>query len=143
MSSLWRVRVLTVSGQTVALRLQMIHPDAGPFPSSREFAVRLLVDVLREGAELTEDVVESVGLSDERNVPFDPAAAQSDVEHAVRACGIGPEDDAWPDTFGTAWSQLWRDPDRVPTATITVRLSDPSWLRELTPGTEWDTAAYG
>jgi hypothetical protein len=160
MSSLWRVRVCESGDETATLDLQAIHPDAGPLPTSKVFAFRLLADrapdrLAREEGEQAywdeavmarkaNEVIASVEVSRARNFPFDEDTARRDVEAELRAKGLDPRDqEAWMSAFHEAWRELWNDPDRVPSATLTIRLADPSWLAGLSPGTEWDTAAYG
>ncbi|MFI6858854.1 hypothetical protein ACIBKZ_02955 [Streptomyces sp. NPDC050421] len=149
MSALWRARVLAVSSGTVELNVHAVHPDAGAFSSSKVFAHRLLADapgldgrLPQEGA--AEDAVAAVELSQVRNYPFDTEGAKLRVAADVRSSGITPEDqDAWLTAFGRAWHDLWDDVEQVPTARLAVRLSDPSLLTGLRPGTEWESAAYG
>ena len=160
MSSLWRVRVAKAHGDEIVLALQAIHPDAGAVPSSKVFVLRLLADMAPERlgreegdqaywddalmARKAEQVIESVEISELRNFPFDEDAAKRRVEEGLRAKGLSPDDqDAWLSAYGQAWHHLWSDPGLVPSATLTIRLADRSWLAEVRPGTEWETAAYG
>jgi hypothetical protein len=159
-SSLWRVRVARADGDEIVLCLQAIHPDAGEVPSSKVFALRLLADMAPERltreegdeaywddalmARKAEQVIESVQISDLRNFPFDEDAAKRRVESGLRAKGMSPDDrDAWLSAYGQAWHNLWNDSGLVPSATLTIRLVDRSWLAEVRPGAERETAAYG
>jgi hypothetical protein len=160
MSSLWRVRVAHVSGGTVELALSAMHPDAGEPPASAAFALRLLADTDPERLEREAGpgaywdravldryagrVVAGVSVGGRRNLPFDEEAARRPIERALRERGLDPADGAaGQDAFLAEWAALWKDPARVPSAVLTVRLADPSWLAGLREGREWETAAYG
>lgn len=160
MASLWRVRVSRVSGDTVELTLSAIHPDAGEPSASGAFAMRLLADTDPERLDreagpgaywdpvaltaYADRVIAAVSMTARRNLPFDEGEARRTVEAELRAHGLDPADaTAWQAAFLDAWSALWQDPDRVPSAVLEIRLADLSWLSGTTPGREWDTAAYG
>jgi hypothetical protein len=159
-STLWHVRVEDRSQWTVTFSAHATHPDAGALSTSKTFAFRLLADTARgrlaeeDGPETYDDprlmmrkaeqVIESSHVSDLRNFPFDEEAAKAGVEADLRARGLTPErHEAWDSAYDQAWYDLWHDVDRVPSATLTIRLADPSWATQVQPGREWDTAAYG
>lgn len=160
LSSLWRVRVAHATEDTVELALSAMHPDAGEPTGSAVFAMRLLADNAMERldreagegaywdhetlARYAGRVVEAVTVRERRNLPFDEEAAKRLIEEDLKARGVDPADAAvWQNAFMESWGALWRDPDRVPSAVLEVRLDDTSWLAGVSPGLEWDTAAYG
>ncbi|SEG83621.1 hypothetical protein SAMN05216223_114118 [Actinacidiphila yanglinensis] len=168
MSDLWHVSVRRIEGDRVELLVAAVHPDAGPLPATKPFALRLLADAARvwpgaeelvggidlnggdpygadvEPARRARRVLAEVALTDERNVPFDEAAARRRIEDALRERGLSPDDEAgWNAAFGAEWGGLWSDPDRVPSWVLDIRFADPAALAGLRPGLEWDSAAYG
>ncbi|MEV6837707.1 hypothetical protein AB0N17_24910 [Streptomyces sp. NPDC051133] len=159
MSSLWRVRVTHVTEDAVELALAAIHPDAGEPSGSAVFAMRLLADTdpqrlereAGQGAYWDDEalrryagrVIAAVTVTGRRNLPFDEAAARRRIEEDLHSRGLDPAATAWQDAFLQEWGALWRDPERVPSAVLGIRLADPTWSAAATPGREWDTAAYG
>ncbi|MEU1352318.1 hypothetical protein ABZ410_00135 [Streptomyces cinnamoneus] len=155
MPDLWRVAVERVKQDpvpAVTLRVQAVHPDAGLFPRTKLFALRLLADSVPGGPvtadSLTEEsaggAVTSVEVSDVRNSPFDEAAALRGVERTLRDRGLDPGDrDTWDRAFGEEWAAFWDDPARVPSARYAIRLTSPKWLRNVRPSSGWDSTAYG
>ncbi|GHC44436.1 hypothetical protein [Streptomyces cinnamoneus] len=155
MSDLWRVEVEQVEDgpvPAVTLRVRAVHPDAGGFPETKVFALRLLTGAVRDRSlseaavtsEEAERAVDSVEVSDVRNCPFDEEAARRGVEGALRNRGLDPgHEDAWWQALGEEWAAFWNDPGRTPSARYAMRLADPQWLRGTRPGEGWDSAAYG
>lgn len=161
MSDLWHVSVRGVTGDTVDLLVAAVHPDAGPLPAAKPFALRLLADAepvwpgardLVAGADLyaeaesahrADRALAEVSVTDRRNVDFDEAAAQRRIKEGLAARGWAPDGPEWAVAFEAEWRDLWLDPDRVPSGMLHVRPADPAALAGLRPGLEWDSAAYG
>ncbi|MFI7504016.1 hypothetical protein ACIBVL_37155 [Streptomyces sp. NPDC049687] len=154
------MRVTRVTDDTVELTLVAIHPDSGEPSGSAAFAMRLLADTDLErldreagkGAYWDPDalaryahrVITAVSVTGRRNMPFDEEAARRRIEDELRNRGLDPADAAaWQNAFLDAWRDLWRNPDRVPSAVLEIRLADPTWLTGAPLDREWDTAAYG
>lgn len=171
MSDLWRVQVVDVRDKEIRLRVEAIHPDAGPFPYSKVFALRLLADTVSRtrlggesndasplGAEIgprrygddafmrqnADRFIVSVSLSDVENSPFDENALKERINAQLREKGLKTEDgEAWQKAFDEAWNNFWRSPSELPSATYTIQVTDARWLSHLSKGAEWNTAAYG
>lgn len=170
MSNLWHIEVLDLVGCQVRLLVRSIHPDAAAFPTSKEFALRLIADrafrfdesgayvalgplgealapnsywndeVMRQSAD---GFIASVHLSDVQNAPFDEESSRRQIEARLRARGLTPGDSAWQAAFDEAWNEFWQTPSNLPSAIYTIRVTDPRWIAHLAPAQQWDSAAYG
>lgn len=169
MSTVWNVRVLEVAGDRARLALTLAHPDAGRFPRSPQFALRLLFDEARglDGnfeevargplgdaltrAEVHDEgfmrtgaarFVAAVDVTDVAHAPFDETAAHRAVDDKVRAQGIAQGGPEWDEAWDAAWRAWWKDPANLPSAVYTIRVTDPRWLGHLAPSQTWRSAAY-
>ena len=141
MSELWRVRVDAVEGHTLTLTVRTVHPDAGPIPGTRPFAARLLADALLPDAPGGGWEVASVEILEVRNSPFDEGAVRADIEATLTARGVDPAD--WADAFDREWTNWWNDPAKVPSVSMSVRLTGgDELLSRISENDEWDSAAY-
>ncbi|MGO8891492.1 MAG: hypothetical protein ACLQB1_17605 [Streptosporangiaceae bacterium] len=158
MSSLWSVRVEQISPDSVTLRIRAVHPDAGDVPESRAFALRVLSDLdpraerlTREegdGAYQDEEIIGRVARRAIAEVVVTErqtfASAGRRIGEDLRARGLDPADRrAWSAAYDDAWQALWQDSSRAPSALVTIRLADRSWLAGLNVGGSWDSPAYG
>ena len=111
MGALWRVEILDRVGDRVRLALRMIHLDAGAFPLSKTFALRLLHERSIEGLDdhsvgplcdavtsrQTDDDdwmeqesprhIADVAVTDVRGAPFDEQAMRREVAEQTRKAG--------------------------------------------------------
>lgn len=170
MSALWHVQVLRLEDTEVDLRVCLSHPDAGPFSTDRQFALRLLYDEARKydkqfrsiaaGAlaqaispkeieddnwltHNAKDYIVSVTVSDVQRVPFDEEATQRLIDQQVQAQGVlQANKPEWKRAWNSAWESFWKDSSNLPLATYTITVTDTRWLSHLTPGQSWDSAAY-
>jgi len=171
MSSLWQVQAVDVNDNEIQLRVQAIHPDAGMFPTSKDFALRLLADKAFRfdtkgtyivaaplGAEIgpkgywdekfiqqnVNRFIASVSISDIENAPFNENAVRQSINGQLQDKGIDSQnDEAWQAANKDAWKEFWRTPSNLPSATYTIHVTDTRWITHLTKGVQWDTSAYG
>ncbi|MCG3043084.1 hypothetical protein ACLIYM_02440 [Streptomyces fenghuangensis] len=156
MSSLWNARIEEIGDRELTLRLTAAHPDSGDVPDSKVFALRLIVDGRERAAVDTSvrgrdadpgaaaEIIDTVTVTDRRNLPFEERAEKRRIEDRLRARGLSPEDARnWQTAFEDAWRELWHDASRLPNARITIRVRDTSWLAGLGEGDGWESAAYG
>lgn len=170
MSALWSAQVAARDNQRVVIELRAIHPDAGEFPTSKKFALRLIYDeaygfapgLVRESRGPLGDAVSLEQLHDDafldasvdrfiarvqlgnlRNAPLDVEALRADIDRQLIARGVRREDrPVWRDAWSELWDAFWSDPARQPAATYDIEVTDPRWLAHLQPGSAWESAAF-
>jgi hypothetical protein len=170
MSALWDVEVIRIEDRKVDLLVGFRHPDAGPFSTAPQFALRLLYDQAWKyddqfrsiaAGELAETIspaeieddnwltnnvqnyIVSVTLSDVKRVPFDEEVTQELINQQVQTQGISPTNKSeWQRAWNSCWEAFWQDTSNLPVATYTVIVTDAKWLSHLTLNQRWDSAAY-
>lgn len=169
MSGLWNIVVLDIDRDSVTVEVRQAHPDAGVFPDSRAFALRLLHDqAWKLGAGFKYQACGPLGeacnsrqVLDEAwlyaNVDRfiaeiaaeDPAAkALDEVTVARRVAdqlGLGDLDHLTEDErdrFDDAYHEFWSDPTNLPARRYRIKVTDPAFLSHLAPGARWSSAAF-
>ncbi len=171
MSNLWQVQVVDVNDDEIRVRVQVIHPDVGEFPTSKDFALRVLADMAFSfdakgtyivaaplGAGIgskgywdekfmqqnVDRFIASVSIFDIENAPFNENAVRQRINKQLQDKGIDSQnDEAWQVAFNDAWNEFWRMPSNLPSATYTIKVTDTGWITHLSKGMQWDTSAYG
>ena len=169
MSALWKVVVLETGKDWVTVEVRQAHPDAGPFPESRGFALRLLHEQAWEldssGAYKATSALGKAGDSKQVHdeawiaanagklisaIATEGAAAEAlDEDAAVRlvADQLGMADidelsEAARAKFDAAYEKLWRDPEKLPAQRYRITVADPALVSHLAVGATWASAAY-
>ncbi|PQO45050.1 hypothetical protein [Blastopirellula marina] len=168
MSTLWNVNVLEVASDWVDLEVVMDHPDAGPFPEDRVFALCLLTGdayrlestdwipncplgdaIPREQSYEPSDVAPRVDEFIRRaliyrayRLPWDGNAASEETDGRVLADGIERDSEEWRDAWWEKWAQFWNDKYNLPRAIYRVWVTDAKWLQHLSAGMTFASAAY-
>lgn len=170
MSALWSAQVVAKDNRRVVIELRAIHPDSGAFPTDKKFALRLIYDeaygfapgLIRESRgplgdaiqlEQTHDdafldanvdrYIAHVQLGNLRNAPLDVEALRDDIDRQLTARGVRREDKpVWRDAWSEQWDAFWSDPNRLPTATYEIDVTDPRWIAHLERGSAWESAAF-
>jgi hypothetical protein len=169
MSALWNVKVLETGKDWVTVEVRQAHPDAGPFPESPGFALRLLHEQAWElDASGAYKATSPLGkASDSKQVhdegwiaanagrfvaaiATEGAASEAlDEDAAVRLVadqlGMGDIDglsEADRAKFDAAYEKLWRDPAKMPARRYRITVADPAFVSHLAPGATWASAAY-
>ncbi|HEX7838932.1 MAG TPA: hypothetical protein VF469_15750 [Kofleriaceae bacterium] len=169
MAGLWHIEVLDKARDWVTVEVRQAHPDAGAFPESRRFALRLLHEqawqfdsgfnyqaiaplgqacdsrqVLDEAwldANIDRFIAEMVP-QDTTGTPLDEATA---VRLVADQLGLGDLDQATEeerDRFDDAYHELWNDPSRLPARRYRIKVTDPAFLSHLVPGARWSSSAF-
>jgi len=169
MSALWNIEVLDKAGDAVTVQVRQAHPDAGPFPDTLGFALRLLHEQAWEldaggGYRPTSPLGEAC---DAKQVLDDkwitgnarrfiaelategPATEALDEDTAIRqvadGLGVGEIDelsDADRERFDHAYEQLWKDPAKLPARRYRITVTDPAFVSHVAKGATWASAAY-
>jgi hypothetical protein len=168
MSALWHIAVLEKGPDWVSIEVRQAHPDAGEFPETRGFALRLLHERAwdldpkfnyRARAPLgaacdnkqvaDEDWIDANAARFIAGVTVEGTAAILDEQAAVKqvATQLGIKDlDQLPDDarerFDDAYAALWKDPARMPARRYRIQVTDPSFVSHLAAGDKWPSAAY-
>jgi hypothetical protein len=169
MAGLWNIEVLDKAGDWVTVEVRQAHPDAGAFPGSRGFALRLLheqawkldsgfhyqaVAPLGQACDSrqvldeawvdahVERFIEEIVAEDTTTTPLDEAAATRLV---IDQLGLGDLDqltDEERERFDDAYHELWKDGSRMPARRYRIKVTDPAFLSHVVPGARWSSAAF-
>ena len=169
MSSMWNVKVLNKGQKWIDLYVEFAHPDAGPFPEEKTFALALLTseaygydkdynnipksplgeaipfDESYQPFDLesrTDQFIEKVCIYEARNLPWDEDAAHEKMDNLCKAQGLKEEDDNWENAWHDHWRNFWDDPNNLPWAKYRVWVTDDQWTTHLKVGQSFDTASY-
>lgn len=169
MSDLWTVEVLKRGERWVDLRVRQCHPDSGPMPETKQFALNLLLETAYgmdaqlqrravcplgdvygierywdadKAAERADDYIESVHLYRQVNAPFIEKAAHAAVDKKVLEKGIERDSDDWDSEWDDVWGDYWKSPDGPPIADYRIVVKDPRHIDHLKPGQHFESAAY-
>lgn len=167
MATLWNVEVLSVSDRVAELGIRVAHPDAGPFPRSPVFALRVLHedsqavgpafedipkgplgelsgdDVRDEAwaAAHANDYIAHVDLTATGPAAMTDKIARQQVTQTLLAAGLNANDAGWQAAFDAEWRRLWSSSE-LPYATYRITTTDPKWLTHLSVGQRWRSAAW-
>jgi hypothetical protein len=169
MPGLWSITVLELEHDHVTVEVRQAHPDAGAFPESRAFALRLLheqawkldrgfnykaVSPLGEACDSRQVLDEAwmdanAGRFIDEIVAEDATATILDEATATRqvAAQLGLGDlerltDDERERFDDAYAELWNDPSKLPARRYRIKVTDPVFLSHLAPGARWSSAAF-
>lgn len=169
MSELWDVEIINKGKNWVDFKVRLCHPDAGPFPEAKGFALLLLLEMAYEydenhnyvpkcplGGEFTsdqfydaeyvakraEDYIASVQIYRIVNAPFNEEETHRLMDDQVLKQGINRIDPEWQNTWHECWIDFWDDPGNLPEASYRVVVTDPKWIEQVEPGAVFDTAAW-
>jgi len=168
-STLWKVEVFKLAGDTVRLAVTLLHPDAGPFQTEKAFAIRMLfeqatemnddfervargplgtaidVEQVHDDAYLAAhvgDFISKVEVSNVQNEGLDRDKARAAVDKALAAEGKKKSDPGYAELQEERLESFWADAKNLPTAVYTIQVTDGKWLQHLKPGQTWGSAAY-
>ena len=169
MAGLWNIEVLDKASDRVTLEVRQAHPDAGAFPESRAFALRLLHEQAWKLASGSRDpalaplaqACDSQQVLDEawldanvdrfidEIVAEDPTATPLDEATAARLVadqlGLGALDrltDEERAPFDDAYHELWQDRSRMPARRYRIKVTDPAFLSHIVSGARWSSVAF-
>lgn len=169
MAGLWNVEVLEKGRDWVTVELRQAHPDAGEFPESRAFALRLLHEqawdldgdfkyrprsplgtacnskqVLDEAwVDANVDrFIDEIVATDKTATVLDEATAERRVADQLGLGDIGQLTDEERERFDDAYQKLWKDPSKMPGRRYRIKVTDPAFLSHLAPGARWSSAAF-
>jgi hypothetical protein len=169
MSALWNISVLDKAADAVTVQVRQSHPDAGPFPDSLGFALRLLHEQAWEldasggykptsplgTACTTKQVLDQAWITANASrfiaklATEGPVTEALDEDAAIRqvadALGMGDIDqlsDAERERFDQAYEQLWKDPAKLPARRYRITVTDPAFVSHVAKGARWASAAY-
>jgi len=169
MAALWNVQILDKGPAWLTVEVRQAHPDAGEFPASRAFALRLLheqaweldasfhyraTSPLGQACDskqvLDEDWVSAnvdrfiagITAQDTSTTTLDEAAAERLVADRLGLGDLGQLTDDEKRRLDDAYNQLWKDPSRLPARRYRFEVTDPAFLAHLAPGARWGSAAF-
>ncbi|MER7076831.1 hypothetical protein SAMN02982929_03516 [Saccharopolyspora kobensis] len=145
MSDLYEISIDDRTGATVGCRVYAINPDAGYFPSSADFAMRMLVE--SHGAfyapsrfwsdDETKEELEEVGRLDRSG--DDPVAFSERLDRIIKSYEVGEPHNLPP---------CWETPDSGtstkdhPYVEFALSAHDPRYVAHLSRGLQWRTTIY-
>ena len=170
MSRLWQVRVLDIDNNRARVEVRQAHPDAGRFPTTREFALRLLheqawdyddqfeyraLGALGEActskqtldetwlAGHIDQLIDSVAIEETTGEPLDEDRALAQV---VEQLGLPGDPDQLSDLqrqlVDAAYEAFWKDSELLPVARYAIAVPSSQLLSHLSPGQTWPSAAF-
>jgi hypothetical protein len=168
MAALWNVEVLSLSGAIVELGVRVAHPDAGPFPRSPVFALRVLFEDSQALGDDFEDVpkgplgelsgddvrdedwaaahagefIAALEVTTQGPAQVDDGFARQRVTQILRSAGLHPEEPRWEEAFDAEWRRFWKDPAVLPYAVYRITATDAKCLAHLMVGARWGSAAW-
>lgn len=168
MSALWNIAVLDKGPDWVSVEVRQVHPDAGEFPETRAFALRLLHErawdldakfnyraraPLGEACDnkqvADEDWIDANAARFIAGVKVEGTAAILDEQTAVKqvAAQLGMKDldqltDEARERFDDAYAAIWKDPARMPARRYRIQVTDPSFVSHISAGDQWSSASY-
>ncbi|MFC5872173.1 hypothetical protein ACFP3I_06220 [Chryseobacterium arachidis] len=152
----------------IDLLVKFDHPDAGPFPEDKNFALQLLLHEAYGYARdfttfptcplghaiphekfLPEDLVELVDtyikdtiIYETQNLPWDEDEAHEKMNALCEKDGLQESDDNWRSAWDTHWRAFWKDYTRIPWAIYRITTTDPKWTEHLKTYQEFDSAGF-
>jgi hypothetical protein len=169
MAALWNIAVLDKGPDWVTVEVRQAHPDAGPFPEARSFALRLLHErawefdasfhyralgplgaacdskqVLDE-AWVTANVdrfIAGIVTQDPEVTAIDEAAAERRVADQLGLGDVAQLGDDDRERFDAAYQQFWNTPSALPARRYRIEVPDPGYLSHIAVGERWASAAF-
>jgi hypothetical protein len=169
MAALWQATILGLSGTELGVSLRLAHPDAGEFPNSVAFALRLIHEPAWEydgqfqyralgalGEAVTEqnvydddwlaghagDFIAEVKIESISGDPFDEASVVEDIHQGLRDQGLQQNTLDWDWGFRNAWANHWKNPPVPRVAMYRISATSAKWLNHLVAGQTWNSAAF-
>ena len=169
MAGLWNIEILDKALDRVTALVRQAHPDAGAFPESRAFALRILHEpawkldsgfnyqalaplgqacdsqqVLDEtwlNANVDRFIAEVV-VEDSAATTLDEATVTRRVADSLGLADLDHLTDAERDRLDDAYHAFWSDPSNLPARRYRIQVTDPAFLSHLVPGARWSSAAF-
>lgn len=171
MPALWSITVIERERDQVTVEVRQAHPDAGAFPESRAFALRLLHDqAWKLDPHFKYQAISPLGESCDSRQVLDEAWVDANVDRFIdeivvedatattttldeatatrriaAQLGLGDLDELSDDErarFDDAYEELWKDSSRLPARLYRIKVTDPVFLSHLAPGARWSSAAF-
>ena len=169
MGALWNIEVLDKGPDWVTIEVRQAHPDAGAFPESRAFALRLLHEqAWKLDSGFNYQAVAPLGAACDSRQVLDEAWLDANVDRFIAEIaaegatataldeataarlvadqlGLGDLDQLADDereAFDDAYHALWNDPSRLPARRYRITVTDPAFLSHVSPGARWSSAAF-
>ena len=169
MSALWQVAILETHDTHLRLQLRFSHPDAGDFPNTPSFALRLLHEQAWEFdsnlqykgicplgesitqdniydddwlAEHTDQFITSVQIEQVKGESYDEKAVIASINQVLDDTGMSRGSSEREREFNELWGGFWKTSAVLPVATYKITVSDPKWISHMTKGKKWNSAAF-
>ncbi|REC41412.1 hypothetical protein [Chryseobacterium sp. 5_R23647] len=168
MSTLWKITVMEKKDDYIDLLVKFSHPDAGPFPQDKNFALQLLINEAYGFDEnfnrypnsplgkaispdkfqpddlddLVDSYIKDTIIYEAQNLPWDESEAHEQMDELCHKDGLEDEDDDWDEAWNEHWIEFWKDYNRIPWAIYRITTTDPQWTDHLEKYQEFDSAAY-
>jgi hypothetical protein len=169
MAGLWHIEILEKAGDWVTVEVRQVHPDAGAFPESRAFALRLLHEQAWQLASgFNYQALAPLGLACNAHQVLDEAWLDANVDRFIAEVvaepatappldeaaatrlvldqlGLGALDrltDEEREQFDDAYHELWQDWSRLPARRYRIKVTDPVFLSHIVSGARWSSAAF-
>lgn len=168
MSTLWKMIVLEKKDDYIDLLVKLDHPDAGPFPQDKNFALQLLLheaydfdknyERIPNGPlgraishekhqpydleELVDIYIKDVLIYEAKNLPWDESEAHAQMDALCEKDGLDEDDDDWDDAWENHWRAFWDDYSRIPWAIYRITTTSSQWTEHLEKYQEFDSAGY-
>lgn len=169
MAALWNIAVLDKGPDWVTVEVRQAHPDAGPFPEARSFALRLLHErawefdasfqyralgplgaacdsrqVLDEAwlAANVDRFIAGIATQDPEVAALDEATAERRVADQLGLGDVAQLGDDDRERFDAAYQKFWKTPSALPARRYRIQVTDPGYLSHVAAGDRWASAAF-
>ena len=168
MSTLWQMIVMKKKDDYIDLLVKFDHPDAGPFPQDKNFALQLLISEaydyeknfqrIPNGSlgraiphekylpddleELVDTYIKDVLIYKAENLPWDETEAHEKMDTLCIEDGLDEDHEDWDYTWQEHWRAFWQDYNRIPWAIYRITMTDPKWADHLKKYQEFDSAGF-
>jgi hypothetical protein len=168
MSTLWKMTVMQKKDDYIDLLVKFDHPDAGPFPEDKNFALQLLLHeaygyardfttfpncplghaiphekfLPEDLEELVDTYIKDTIIYETQNLPWDEDEAHAKMDALCERDGAKEGDGNWRITWDDHWRAFWKDYTRIPWAIYRITTTDPKWTEHLKTYQEFDSAGF-
>lgn len=169
MAALWNIAVLDKGPDWVTVEVRQAHPDAGPFPEARSFALRLLHERAWEfdasfqyralgslGAECdsrqvldeawvaanVDRFIAGIAAQDPEVMAIDEATAERRVADQLGLGDAAQLGDGDRERFDAAYQKFWKTPSALPARRYRIQVTDPGYVSHVAAGDRWASAAF-
>ncbi len=143
MSALFDIEVLEKTGNTVKLKLYIIHPDQYWFYESKSFALQLIWDLSKATKNDRNPLLEEISKEKILNVKWVIDNQDKYIESIKILETLNyPIEIDYSRMSEQEFDKHWENKKELAQAIYLITVSDPRWIEHVYLGLKYDTAAY-